>query len=61
MDAIIELRATNDIESLGETLTQIAGEKAAIMKAGSPCVSAVQQLDAVKVIAAAATRWQPLP
>ncbi len=43
------------MQYLGETLTQIAGEKAAIMKAGSPCVSAVQQLDAVKVIAAAAS------
>lgn len=35
---------------LGETLPEIAGEKAAIMKSGAPCVSALQVPDAALVI-----------
>ncbi len=36
---------------LGDTLSAIAGEKAAIMKTGTPCISAAQHPDAAEVIA----------
>jgi len=42
------------MQYLGDTLTLIAGEKAAIMKPGVPCVSVAQEPDAATVIAAAA-------
>ena len=42
------------MQYLGDTLAQIAGEKAAIMKPGAPCISAAQEPDAAKVIAEAA-------
>ncbi|MBY0509009.1 MAG: bifunctional folylpolyglutamate synthase/dihydrofolate synthase, partial [Rhodospirillaceae bacterium] len=42
------------MQYLGETLALIAGEKAAIMKRGVPCVSVAQHPDAAEVIAAAA-------
>lgn len=42
------------MQYLGETLALIAGEKAAIMKPGVPCVSAAQKPEAMDVIAAAA-------
>lgn len=35
---------------LGDTLAEIAGEKAAIMKAGAPCISAAQSPEAAHVI-----------
>ncbi len=44
------------MQYLGDTLALIAGEKAAIMKAGAPCISAVQLPDAAKVIADAALK-----
>lgn len=40
---------------LGETLTEIAGEKAGILKPGVPCVTAAQHPDAASVIRAQAT------
>lgn len=42
------------MQYLGDTLAQIAGEKAAIMKPGVPCVSVAQTQEASDVIAAAA-------
>ncbi|MBD25702.1 MAG: bifunctional folylpolyglutamate synthase/dihydrofolate synthase [Candidatus Marinimicrobia bacterium] len=39
------------MQYLGETLTLIASEKAAIMKAGRPCISSLQQPDTKRVIA----------
>jgi dihydrofolate synthase / folylpolyglutamate synthase len=42
------------MQYLGDTLALIAGEKAAIMKPGVPCVSVAQKKDAADVIAAAA-------
>jgi dihydrofolate synthase/folylpolyglutamate synthase len=42
------------MQYLGETLALIAGEKAAIMKPGVPCVSVAQKPEAMEVIAAAA-------
>ncbi len=42
------------MQYLGETLALIAGEKAAIMKPGVPCVSVAQTPEAAAVIAAAA-------
>ena len=42
------------MQYLGPTLTLIAGEKAAIMKPGVPCVSVAQRREAALVIAAAA-------
>jgi dihydrofolate synthase/folylpolyglutamate synthase len=42
------------MQYLGDTLAKIAGEKAAIMKPGVPCVSVAQKPDAAAVIAAAA-------
>ncbi len=42
------------MQYLGETLALIAGEKAAIMKPGVPCVSVAQKPEAMDVIAAAA-------
>ncbi len=39
------------MQYLGETLALIAAEKAAIMKAGAPCISAAQHPDAAQVIA----------
>lgn len=38
------------MEFLGETLEAIAGEKAGIMKAGAPCVSATQRPEAAAVL-----------
>jgi len=38
------------MQFLGETLDKIAGEKAAIMKPGAPCISAAQHPDAANVI-----------
>ncbi|KAA5607667.1 bifunctional folylpolyglutamate synthase/dihydrofolate synthase [Roseospira marina] len=43
---------------LGDTLAAIAFEKAGILKAGVPCVSAAQQPDAARVIAARAAEFQ---
>ncbi len=42
------------MQYLGDTLAKIAGEKAAIMKAGVPCVSVAQSPEAAAVIASAA-------
>jgi dihydrofolate synthase/folylpolyglutamate synthase len=42
------------MQYLGYTLTLIAGEKAAIMKPGVPCVSVTQRREAADVISAAA-------
>jgi len=42
------------MQYLGETLALIAGEKAAIMKPGVPCVCVAQEPDAAAVIASAA-------
>jgi len=42
------------MQYLGDTLAKIAGEKAAIMKPGVPCVSVMQRPEAAAVIAAAA-------
>lgn len=42
------------MQYLGETLAQIAGEKAAIMKAGIPCISAAHRPDAKKIVTDAA-------
>lgn len=42
--------AMDHMSYLGETMPQIAGEKAAIMKTGAPCVSAVQSPEAAAVI-----------
>ncbi len=42
------------MQYLGDTLALIAGEKAAIMKVGVPCVSVAQSPEAAAVIAAAA-------
>ena len=42
------------MQYLGDTITKIAGEKAAIMKPGTPCVSVAQSPEASAVIAAAA-------
>ena len=48
-------------EFLGESISQIAGEKAGIIKEGVPVVSASQQVEAAGVIAATAvTRKAPL-
>jgi dihydrofolate synthase/folylpolyglutamate synthase len=48
-------------EFLGEGISQIAGEKAGIIKEGVPVVSALQQVEAAGVIAATAgTRNAPL-
>jgi dihydrofolate synthase/folylpolyglutamate synthase len=41
---------------LGDTLSAIAGEKAAIMKPGTPCISARQHPDAAEVIKAVAAK-----
>ncbi|KEJ97205.1 dihydrofolate synthase / folylpolyglutamate synthase [Pseudosulfitobacter pseudonitzschiae] len=41
---------------LGDTLTQIAGEKAGIIKRGVPCVVGPQEDDALEVIEGVATR-----
>ena len=43
------------MQYLGDTLAAIAGEKAAIMKPGVPCVSVAQRREAADVIAKAAT------
>ena len=43
-------------EFLGDTLTAIAGEKAAIIKRGVPAISAEQQAEAMAVIEAQARR-----
>ena len=49
------------MQYLGDTLTAIAGEKAAIMKPGVPCVSVAQAPEAAAVIArAAAATGAPL-
>lgn len=40
---------------LGDTLAEIAGEKAAIMKPGAPCVSATQSPEAASIIKRVAT------
>lgn len=42
--------AMDHMSFLGDTLSAIAGEKAAIMKPGVPCVSAEQRADALAVI-----------
>jgi dihydrofolate synthase/folylpolyglutamate synthase len=44
------------VQFLGDTIAAIAGEKAAIMKPGVPCVSVAQHPDAAAVIQAAAAR-----
>jgi dihydrofolate synthase/folylpolyglutamate synthase len=44
------------MQYLGDTLTQIAGEKAAIMKPGRPCISAAQHPDAMDVITSVAAQ-----
>ncbi len=44
------------MQYLGNTLSEIAGEKAAIMKAGRPCISSAQHPDAAEVIQTVATR-----
>ena len=44
------------MQYLGESLALIAGEKAAIMKSGRPCVTAAQHPDAMDVIAKAASQ-----
>lgn len=43
-------------EFLGRTLTEIAAEKAAIMRAGVPCISAPQQPEAAAIIRAYAVK-----
>lgn len=47
--------AMDHMSYLGDSLFQIAGEKAAIMKAGTPCISAAQSPEAAKVINETAT------
>jgi dihydrofolate synthase/folylpolyglutamate synthase len=42
--------AMDHMSYLGNTISAIAGEKAAIMKPGTPCISAVQHPDAARVI-----------
>ncbi len=44
------------MQYLGDTLAKIAGEKAAIMKPGVPCVSVAQQPEALQVIEDAAAQ-----
>ena len=44
------------MQYLGNTLAEIAGEKAAIMKAGVPCVTVAQAPQAMQVIEAAAAK-----
>jgi dihydrofolate synthase / folylpolyglutamate synthase len=45
-------------EFLGDTLTAIAGEKAAIIKRGVPVICAEQSPDAMSVVEAQAARWR---
>ena len=49
---IITPISIDHVSFLGETLTEIAGEKAGILKPGVPCIVGRQEADALAVIEA---------